>query len=234
MLDLKIRTKLLIGYFVVVVVTLAVGATGIFSVYRIYDSSRHSYEESVLSMAHIASLYDNLSQQRICMSNIVLYQTIDRDFVSEERNSLSEKEETFETAYADLSPFIQQSKYRDVYKELGDLYHGHFSEVKSQLVHYVNGLDERTKTQLLREVDTIGSKMSAYIDDLLSAEREMARLSVQTNEDIYQSAFTIMGIVILLAALLAIVFAIRISNSISRPINGIVRISRSFGETGNL
>jgi hypothetical protein len=82
--NLRLRSKLLTSFSILIFLSIAVGIVGAVCMSRIEARGEAMYTENTVAMGHLATMYDTLSSQRICISNMATFRVSDPAFAAAE------------------------------------------------------------------------------------------------------------------------------------------------------
>ena len=232
--NIKVRTKLLLSFSIILVLIIVVGLISMFTLSRFHQASANIYAENTQPMGYLATMYDNLATQRICVGNIIIFHTQDPQFSSEEIDSLKEKEIIFEEALSNYSKTITSEDEQNIYEKIYELYFNEFSVVKEDALKAVSGGDPSEMAETMKKVDNMGSDISSYLDDAFDYNVEGAKENVDNISSIASVSSIIQIAVILLSILVSLFLAYKISSIISRPLRRVMAVSEQIAETGKM
>ncbi|MDL2217711.1 methyl-accepting chemotaxis protein [Christensenellaceae bacterium OttesenSCG-928-M15] len=232
--NLSVKSKLLLGFLLVVVAALLIGAVGIVGMSLLRTEDREMYEENTLPMADLATMYDTLNGQRICGANMAMFFDHDPAFAAEEKAALVEKEAEFATAFSEYHASIVDDEEFVLYNAMNTLYQNEFANAKTQLRAAYDKGDTAAMLNIMRTIDDLGAEISGYMDDAFVLNADYATEKVTANDALATSATWILSGVMLLGFLLAFMSAFYISGLIAKPLARIMGVTKQVGETGNM
>jgi methyl-accepting chemotaxis protein len=234
MKNLKMSQKFMVVALIVFVAMAAVGAIGIAGMYSQSSANEEMYASNTGRLKDIATMYDLLATQRICASNMVIFYDYNRAFSLEEDVSLTEKEEGFAEAFTDYGTLLTSDEERELYSGMDSVYNGLFAECRQAVRDAVASGDQTAMDAAMEALDSAGSDVSDYLDqlsamnDVMAAERVNESVQASQTASITLIAVTLLGVVVSF-----IVFAY-ISRLISKPLVVFTKFMKKAGETGDL
>lgn len=235
--NMHVSKKLFVAFSVMILFILIVGFSGILGMQALSRESLAHYNNNTLAMTYLAKVYDALAGQRLCASNMALFNdanTAWRIFSMTEKEALSQKEELFETNLAAYATTIVDAKEQDILTRLTSLYESDFAQAKEALLTHYAQNDTVAMTKVVYELDLIGVNLSAIIDEAFDYNLTLSQDKVASNQRLYENSALIIVIILVIASLLAIVLIYLISQSISPPLNRLLLVAKQAGDTGNM
>ncbi|NLW79196.1 MAG: methyl-accepting chemotaxis protein [Ruminococcaceae bacterium] len=232
--NLKLKSKLMISFLILAVLSLIIGFVGILGTGLISQEDQEMYTENTAPMGDLASMYDTLASQRICAANMVIFNTEDPAFAQDETAALTEKEQLFETAFTDYAQTITTPEEQALYDAMSRLYYGDFATLKANLRAAVASGDTGAMATAMKAIDDMGAEISGYMDEAFAMNVSAAADKVAANQQLVTTVFIVLVVVVAIGILVAIYFAFFLSNLIAKPMGRIMQATQQAGETGNL
>ncbi|MDL2219552.1 methyl-accepting chemotaxis protein [Ruminococcaceae bacterium OttesenSCG-928-O06] len=232
--NLKLKTKLMISFALMALVSIIIGVVGVVSINMIRQEDMEMYQENTMPMGELASMYDTLASQRICAANMVLFHTANPGFAAEEADALYEKEELFEAAFASYKGTITTSEEQALYDAMDRLYHGDFVGIKADLRTAFSAGDEAAMAAAMKSIDDMGAEISGYMDEAFALNVSAAEEKVDANGTLAATASIIQMATIALGLVFAVFCAFYLSGLITKPIGRVMQATKQVGETGSL
>jgi methyl-accepting chemotaxis protein len=214
--NLKVRTRLIIGFIAIAVLTAVVGIIGTISMKSMYENSDKMYHENFLPTQdlkeiqitfeqvraqHIYALYDadpTKLQPRLDQIDSLITRTNEL-FDSYEKTIRTEEERTL---------FTNAKNSMLDYREARTVNLGLIKEGK---------VDEAIAT--IQGVTTTREQASKDLQALVDFNMQLSLDEVQNNENNYAKETFIMIVIIIATVAIAIIFGLILAGSISRPVN---------------
>ncbi|MDR0671557.1 MAG: methyl-accepting chemotaxis protein [Oscillospiraceae bacterium] len=235
--NMKVLTKLLLSFSIVIALSITIGLVGINSLVLVNRANTELYEDDALPMGDLATLYDLLGGQRICANNAVIFYEADPDLADAEYNDLANKEKDFEASLSAYRATIREgdAEKTSIYEEIVKQYGGAaFTNAKADLrAAYKNG-DIEAMTAAARQIDSAGSDISETIDAAFAYNQAQAGDKVASNNTLFVSSTAIIRDILVAALLISLFFAIFISKIIAAPVTRILTAAKQVGDTGCL
>lgn len=228
-LNLKIGTKLLIGFILVALVAAALGIVGVVNLRQTNTMYSDLYEEFGVPLGDIADVSIKFQQIRVCTRDIVLASD------QEKRQEIADKMDTY---YTEMLAGMELFK-ASLMTEEGKLA---FSSLEEAMAEYkplqeeitVNALNNNTAKALeILQADSsaeIITKVMNQINILFDLKNETGKnLASQYNDDTNSTIGT-MIIIVVVAIILAFVIGVAISKMISTPIIMMVKVANQVAD----
>ncbi|MDR1523259.1 MAG: methyl-accepting chemotaxis protein [Endomicrobium sp.] len=233
MRNFKVRTKLLVSFIIIMVLSIVISAIGIYSMHELQTENNVMYAENVVSLDYLSIMYDRLGVQRICINNIALFYDVDNEFALGEIESLREKEADFEDALKRYYELLSNSEELSIYGNLERDYTA-FNSIKEAALYAIESRDEVAIADAILEVDSAGSGLSDYLDASFNLNLDIAKVQNEDNAKLYKTHSTILVVVTIVVVAISIFLVLFLARSIVRPISYIKALLDQVADTGKL
>ena len=230
--NLKLKSKLMISFIILALISVIIGVVGVVSINMLRQEDLEMYEENTLPMADLATLYDTLASERICIANMVIFDNT--EFAEDEAVSLKEKEALFEETLAAYKETITTPEEMALYNEMDRLYYNEFAALKTQVRTAVETDDPAVMAAAVKAVDDMGAEISGYMDEAFDLNVNWASEKVAANESLATTVDVIQIVAIVIGLIIAVFFAVFLSKIITDPISRIMQVTKQVGDTGSL
>ncbi len=223
--DLKIRTKLFIGFGVMIFLTIAIGLTAFFSI-------------SVLS-SNIDELGNRRMQQAVTLGdlteNILTATThLQKAFIAENKEDLEKAiqgmlgtRKNITENFDKLKASIQTEKGKALYQAMVDARKPN-AEMRDQIVKALKAGNKREALQLLDKYDPLQAAYIKSVNNLDAFVKELAKKSSDESASNAQISSIIIIIFSISAFAVAILVAFWIIGSITKPLNQAVETANAI------
>lgn len=225
-LNLKIKTKLLMGYVFIAIFTAIVGFIGVLNMRQINNDSKTMYESNFLPLQDLNMIQNSL--QTVHVYYLQFLYDKDPSFLNtklEEINSLTKRNNSLIESFKDT---IQGDKEK---QELFDNMVNQLSSYrvfKDEYLEYIKSGEYDKAMNILgdisREADLVTTEIQVLIDHI----SEEASLTITNNEANYQSLTWILNVIIVVSVVIAIIIGFFIAGIISRPVNHMVEAAEKL------
>lgn len=228
MANLKIGTRLRIGFASLLALMLALATLGLLEMASINDRLHHITEVNDVEARHLVAMRFSITQKAIAIRNIVLVQSEaekkqESDRFQEESKKYSEAEEKLGAILKAKTDISQEEK----------TLHAKIQEAQNTtipLMHKVIELglankDEEAIKTLLTEVRPAQKQWLASLGEMIAAQEHMNALDVKAAETTYSTGKLMAIALTLLALISGISIAFIITRSITLPLSEAVKVA---------
>lgn len=217
--NLKIGTRLIAGFSLVVLLTAAVGALGIVNLSRVNALSDQMYQREMSALESIQNANLNLAYAGRSLRSVLLATSQgERDAAS---SQVQKALEAMHISIDQARPSFDSAESRAQLDTLGVL-SSRYERVLGEVLALSGTRELMTPSEiapLLAQLQDHGSETDAAMGTLVSVKRERAGLANQEITDIYQSSRLEMIVLVLLAAVIGFATGVLITRSITRPLH---------------
>jgi len=234
MKNLSVSTKLLSGFSVVAVLTVIVGAAGVFSM-RSMDSS---YSEAInlhaIPIVKMAQGLSDLQNTAVDLRNAVIYiddQDKLRDIVSSTRSDMR----LFEDEMAEYSKSIVQPAAMEIFTGAMKIYNDTYKPALLGLFDMTRtDLDKAKVEEVLALTKHATDEMVGMFNTLMKAKVGLLDKANQDNTALSSTFFAIILAGAVISSVLALFLGFYISGLISKPLLPLSAFMEKAGSTGNI
>jgi methyl-accepting chemotaxis protein len=214
-LNLKIATKLIIGFILVAIISGVVGAVGLINILNINKADTQLYELNTVGIKTVAEADVYFQRIRVNALKMMVDDT-NMDTYTGNLETFSAEVNNLLEAYQDC---ILSEENRNLYADL--LKNNEtFSAVIDEIVKAIgNGNVQEAEAMILGEAQTAGDLLQASFDSIFEFNVKAAEERAGSNDSAAQNATIIMIAIIVAGIVLAILLGVGISRIISRPLN---------------
>lgn len=233
--NMKIKSKILWGFSIMLAILL-IAAVGGLSTH--YASSKkvevlNAQSKSVILGDLLAR--NAASQQTFYCGATTFYLLGDAETTGFCLNKLERLNEEFLQTFPSLQASLNTPQTIEIGSNIKTSYDD-YSQQRDELIDFIkNG--NYSKTQLheyIKSVSSSADKVIGYCDNLSETLTGMSNNVVEEIRTMTTSSILLVIAIMLAASFIAVALALKISNSISRPLNLMMSFLKQVGETGNL
>ncbi len=229
--NLKIGVRLIAGFTVVVLLTAAVGALGIFNLRKVNDLSDQMYEREMAALSNMqtANLYLVYAGRHL-RSNLLATNAEERERTAQQvRDALKSMHENLDKARSSFSRPESIAQLETLTKELASYEQTalRMLEVNKASGRFTEASDV---TALLPQLRSEGTAADESIAMLVDQKKQRASEANEAISAIYLDSRTQMIVLVLIAAALGFAIGILVTRSITRPLNRAVGVANSLAE----
>lgn len=217
--NLKIATKLLIGFITVAVIAGVVGVVGILNINKMDRLDSEMYEHHTATMPYLASIARDYLRETVELRNIYIEQYIlaeQRSIFKDYDKSIAESIKKYEDG---LSNDTEQKYFDDLCQSIND-----FQVLRDEFISMIDAKQIHEAHELLYGARAIGiqNNVREKTDLLLEHKTELARQSSETNTAAANFASLLMIIFAIAGVVIAALLGIFIARIISKPVKEMV------------
>ncbi len=218
--NLRIATKLILGFFVVAIIAAVVGILGIRNISVMNEKSSDLFNKNTLGIAYSGDAASNFERLRYHGVKLTIMQGGD-----EEEECIAAIEEICTTIDGLLLKYkstIETEEQLSFYEELRTEWEKYKGYMQEAISYAQAGQDAKADQIILIESNEIGSKMRGEFITLMKNSAADADQTAQNNNHLAQRSSLIMIIVIIFGVILSITLGLYIARVISKPIRQMV------------
>lgn len=226
--NMKIGTKMIVGYLLVALLAGAIGVLGIVNIKTIDDADTKLYEMMTVPLGQMIEVAESFQRMRGNVKDIMLADTPDE--IKKYEETIDTRNTEFITNLELVSETILTEEGRLLVEDI-KANKEKYDEVVSQLITYVkSGNHEKA-----RELNVgVGNDLRTLIENDLDALKEskigLAETTARENTELANSS-TVMTIIILVVVMaISMLLGYFISSSIRKPINKMVEASKRLAD----
>ncbi|GFO68742.1 methyl-accepting chemotaxis protein [Geomonas limicola] len=244
--DLKVGTKLIAGFVLVALVATAVGAVGISKIKQIDAADTKLYEKVTVPLGDLATMAVLFQRIRINVRDALEAETpADREVyqatILKLRQQITEKSEHFEKNIISGQARTTFQSYKES--------RSNYIRLSNQMLNLVQSGHKAEAQALLKGDGKVAATQThELLDQLLRSKEEQGKLTSDENTRVADRASTVMALLVVLGAALAVGLGIIIARTITVPLSQAVQVAnrlaagdltaqvevRSKDETGQL
>ena len=218
--NMKIGPRLIVGFLIVAMIAVIVGAIGIINLNAIQTASNHLYEENTMGIDYAgkATIFYQRIRFNAVKMNVVQSQS-DVDYsISNIQNDFALTEDYMNKYLAT----IKTAEAKTVYDELIVKWQNYKSILSNAVSLTQNKQIDDSMQIILNDAADAGNNLQADFDKILEINEKDAQLTNDQNQKNQNESTVIMLFVMIAGAVTAMLLGFLISRGISRPIQKIV------------
>ncbi|MDR0326346.1 MAG: methyl-accepting chemotaxis protein [Oscillospiraceae bacterium] len=233
MKNMKVSMKLIVGFLIVIALTVAVGVAGIFGMNSINQSSSDMYDYNLTSIEALGNLREIFNSQRANINQATFYRdnpTMIKSLFDEIAADDRQADEEFAT-YEKSIEF--ENEERDYYSSKS-LWKGDYASHKNNVQALLNAGDIDGALAAIESADAMCDSIINGFNS--SAERNNADAVAKNTrmDSLYLTLIIMMIVIIIVAVVVAIALALYISGLISKPLGVLSDFMQKAGVIGDL
>lgn len=225
--NLKIAPKLISCFLLIAFLIAAVGIIGILQIKKINLSSASMYEDNIIHIRKVGALKENFLQiHSDLLSLLITKDPSKKQQIEEEINKLTEED-------MDISKKFEDTNATDQEKELLIKFnknHEDYMMARKKFIELINSNKYDEAQMSFDMVVEARQKTFNDINELININLKEAEEANKTNGLIYKATFNMMVSIVIFGFIIAIVFGILISTSLSKGINKVLIFANALGD----
>lgn len=224
--NLRIGTRITIGFLLVAIIAGVIGIIGISSLRNVNESYNVAYTDSVAALEQVEKISSSFQRIRMNLFGVVLAETpADKQFylekIDEHKNIIDENMAKYKNMLSNYKPEEVEHELELIDAVQTSL--NTFGEKRNEFIEEV-GMDPERRDEafeLLKddgELRTLALSVDDAINELINFNNDHAAKQIASNRQQGNNSTLIMIIAIVLGVFLAIALGIFISRMISKPI----------------
>ncbi|OJV62764.1 MAG: methyl-accepting chemotaxis protein [Clostridiales bacterium 38-18] len=226
--NLKIGTKMILGYLLVALIAGGIGIVGIMNIQSISESDTYLYTNMTVPLGDMILIAESFQRMRGNIKDIILSNT-EAEYADYEAR-IVERNKEFAT-YLDR---FEQLLITDEGKRLtADIRENKakYDEIAAQIISYAKSGQKDKALELMKgDADVIRSQIEDNYRTLKDSKVEIAMQTSDDNTAQANSATTMMIVLLVAAMLISMLLGFFISSSIKKPIIGMVEAAKKMAE----
>ncbi len=226
--NLKISTKILAGFGIVLILILLMGTIAVTNINRINNAYKEVYQANVKAFIAIGNVLGGFERQRTNYRSIVLARN------SAEMNTylqkINETRNFYKTNLEEFSRLKNEEDIKKEYQKLISLF-GEYESLTNQIVELAKS-DKKAAIDLMFKPSTaqLVTEVQNSINTLYDLEKKYIEESNLQNDALARSTVTSMIIIIILCIAISLFLGLIISSAISRPLSKMVFAAQKIAD----
>lgn len=230
-LNLKVSAKLVVSFFLLALITFAVGGLGIVNIYRLQAMDNDLYQYQTLPLLELRVINGAFEQNRAYMRDLILEK--DPAKVKDYMTAIDANRDKIDRSLDTFSKSLMTEEEKLQFTYLVNVLEN-FDYHREQVVQLCrNGNRTFAYTVLSKDGPKLSSNFSTAMDKLSEIKKQTGREVEASNRDRAGTAARQMGAFVLIAGALAVVLGIAISRLISSPLAAVSNGANEIAK-GNL
>lgn len=232
---MKVSAKLIVGFIIVIVLAILVGAAGILGMSLMNKADNELYNGNYLPTVMAGDISQKVVEQRVYIRNFAIYDVNeDAELFKQAEDGLTASRKEMDELLKEYDLTIANEEDRAAYKELSEVYYGEWKAI----VDSIRDLGAANKTSEAKEALTVAATVAAKMNQLSTTLQQVnlsdGQKAVDSNATLFTTMTTIEIIVLAIAVIVAIYLAFHISGLISKPLVILTSFMKKAGSTGDI
>jgi methyl-accepting chemotaxis protein len=233
MKNLKVRTKLLVAFLLVILSTIVVGVIGIIEMEALAGAGETMFETHTKSLPDIAKLLEYVQRIRVQVRNIILAEDLEE--MDRVEKALREREQVFRTYSTTYGATIVNATARQYFDGATWTFDNEYMVAINEIVDAARA--GRPQGELKEMLDRSGAAADLIINNLtecMGIKVTMAEKMSVANTALYRNALSLILVVLAVSVAVAVALLLQISGLITRPLLPLTDFMKRAGSTGDI
>jgi len=234
MKNIKVRSKLLIGFMSVLALAVIVGVTGVVGMIAIFDGETALYDENLAAIAAIGEIRESVATQRFLVRNAVL-NAGNKATIDDVKTKLDAEEKKVQEHFEEYNATIVDESSETEYRNAQKVYNSTFQDFKTNVTALAYENFDAAYAELYSS-NYLGP-VEKMVEELTTSSKNNEQWGVDTLNDNKKNMQFMMAleiIVVAVAVVTAITMTVIISGLISKPLAPLTAFMSKAGVTGDI
>ena len=224
--DIKIGTKLILSFIIVVLFIGLVGLIGISNMQKINAGAEELYGNNMLSLNNLHSIHENTLKAQVSLMSLIYVRDISKKQSLEDKITQIGNENDKLTAEYEKTGILEGEERNDYNQYKTDL--ENYKNNRASIISLINDSKYDEAELKMHDLITGENKVFNDINELITINSKQAQDTNTQNSIIYRRSATVMVLIIIFALVTALTFGILIANMITRNIKRILAFAEGM------
>ncbi|BCS53725.1 methyl-accepting chemotaxis protein [Geobacter sp. SVR] len=224
--NLKIGTKLIVGFVAVALIAGVIGMIGISKIHQIGEADTKLYERIAVPLGDLGDISTNFQRIRVNSRDVITAATLDEKQKFAER--IKELRAENSTHVAAFEKTILTDEGRKLFEEYTKLRAAYGAELDKVVALALQNKNAEAQELLKGPAGKVSRELQTQIEKLVEAKLKQGRLIAAENTAIVKAASGLMTGLAIGGVLLAVALGVFIARSITRPISEAVGVANAL------
>ncbi|WP_438447995.1 methyl-accepting chemotaxis protein [Gorillibacterium sp. sgz5001074] len=225
--NMKIKSKLLISFLILAVMTAVVGTFGILDMRTINRSTELLYEENYLPSVDMAKVQKNLMAIR--SEFLLMMYERDASKFAAQNNTINKLTDENTEALATYAKTIASDEERQAYTTVMNSMKT-YRELRDASIKLLEKRDFKEAEARYAELGSSRAKLDDEVQNLIELNNKYASDKMKSNTSTYESQTVFMIVIIAAAVLLSVALGLYLAHLIGKPLNRLVDAAHRMSE----
>ncbi|MBE6830451.1 MAG: HAMP domain-containing protein, partial [Ruminococcaceae bacterium] len=218
MKNLKIAKKLILSFLAISLITVIVGATGIYSMRQMEASSTKLYEQQTAPLPVMSDILLNLDRLRGLSRDYILYYDNPEELKTAAANTEKYKKQ-YDDAVKQYEPTISTAATKELFAQTKTMFDEEFWPTFEAIVQETGQKNVGEAMTNLKKLMEINIKVTDNYTQCMQNRVNNAKANNDANQQLGNTMMLAVVAVIILGAAISIVWGLWLSRALSRPVN---------------
>ena len=234
MKNMKVATKITLGFLIVAAIALTVGITGVVGMKNLNQSYSDAIEMHALPLDDFSDAIDDLLTMRTIVRDAILFKS-DSSKLQSLESDLNTNMQRFEMLIESYKGSITRQDALDLLQQAMSVYTGQCKPGFNKIINDAkNGVEETELTKQLAAVSTNTGNMMDMVYKTRDMKIDMLKSTNASSDVLYVRLLWVLLVFSAIAFFVSIVLGLYISGLISKPLLLLVNIMERANKTGDL
>ena len=233
MKNLKISKKLTVGFLIVIVLTLLVGAVGIFGMMQINYGSSYLYQRQTKPLVEVATAREYFQRLRSEQRNLVLA-TGDQAWIDTIAEAIALQDASVRERMWVFAEFIDDPGVQAAFNAAAEGFNSYMAQMDDILAASRRGLPQDQLIAMMRAATPAADAAAEGMTAMMEGRVDQATHVYTDNNNMFVTLFIAIVVAILISIAIAMILSRYISGMISRPMVVLADFMKVAAETGDI
>ena len=224
--NMKTSVKLISSFMVIAVLTAAVGALGIIYIRQIDAAGTQLYQHQTVPIGQLQDMSVSFQRIRVNMRDLLLVKTPEE--MQEHVDTIEQLTKEIDKVEAEYEALIVTQEMQSLFDAYSASYEQFLPYVDQITSLALDGKQEQGLIILRGDAYTAAKEIEADIDAMVAMKVKQAQETADENSATAAQASTVMIIIAIIAALMAMGFGVVISSSIASPLGMLTKMAKAL------
>ena len=227
--DVKISTKILIGFLIVTIIAAIIGCVGIVGMSKISSADESLYQQQTKPLVYISKMIETVQSMRVEVRNSIIYSS-DYNAKKTITQNLANDDLIFKDNQKKYLNTLNGSKEAALITAADKLYTQNFMPaIKESMAFSSQGNIDLANDSMKKGSDYVNKMLSMYDQCFISSNSNALSKST-ANTNLYHLLSFILLLVIVLGILASVLLCFEITKSINKPMDELVNAAGQFAQ----
>ena len=218
--NLKIATKLIIGFLIVAVIAGVVGIVGLVNITRIVDADTLLFEHNTMGVNYSGNAVAYYQRLKYNAAEMLLLE--DESLIKDYIEKINSYINTIDDQLAKYETTVSSQDNRERFNEVMQLWEEYKVYLQDMIRYAEKGQYEQVERVLLKDSNEVGDALRDVLFEMSDYNETAAAERAESNQELADTSRNLMVVIIAGGIIIAIALGIYISRVISKPIKKIV------------
>ncbi len=226
---MKLGTKILWGFMIMLVAVVAIGLIGVINLNRIASDNKKMYEENVLGLVAVGDIESYLITMRLHTVYSISDKLVYNKNIDEKVQAIRDLDTKIAASFKDYEKTITSSEDRAIFSDLKACYEK-YVPLRDMIIAATNAQNKDEVAKTLATAGPLGAKMIELVRKLFDFNEHEAGVRAKNNEQAASMAGTMTIAIWIAAILVGLGFSLVLYRSIARILRSLMNETKRLTE----